>query len=92
MCAHNYYGDFVPNITLSIPTEIKVRMDKYPEIRWSNSIRTLIEKKLNDFEEAEKVAKKLNLSEADLKPILDKVNQYTRKHVEALLNASNNRR
>ncbi|MCX6803354.1 MAG: hypothetical protein NTY48_02155 [Candidatus Diapherotrites archaeon] len=80
------------NITLSIPAETKARMDEHPEIRWSNSIRTLIEQKLDDFNEVEKLAKKLNLSEKDIKPILDKVNSNILKHSEALLNASNNRR
>jgi hypothetical protein len=80
------------NITLSVLPEVKARMDEHPEIKWSNSIRTLIEQKLDDFEEAEKLAKKLNLSEKDLKPILEKVNADMRKHSEALLNVCNNRR
>jgi hypothetical protein len=80
------------NITLSIPTETKARMDKHKEIKWSNSIRNLIEQKLNDFEEADKLAKKLDLSEKDLAPILEKVNADMRKHAGAFLRADNNRR
>ena len=80
------------NLTLSIPAETKARMDKHKYIKWSNSIRNLIEQKLDDFEEAERFAKKLDLSEEDLKPILDKINADMRKHSEALLNESNNRR
>ncbi|NMA44373.1 MAG: hypothetical protein GX950_00980 [Candidatus Diapherotrites archaeon] len=77
------------NVTLSIPAETKARMDKHTGIKWSNVIRNLIEQKLDDFEEAEKLANKLNLSEKDLKPILNKINDSMAKHTEALLNESN---
>ena len=80
------------NITLSIPPETKARMDKHQDIKWSNSIRALIEQKLDDFEEADRLANKLDISERDIKPILEKVNMGIRKHSEALINASNNRR
>jgi len=80
------------NITLSIPPEVKARMDRHKDIKWSNSIRVLIEQKLDDFEEADKLARKLDLTESDIKPILDKVNADIRKHSEALINASHNRR
>jgi single-stranded DNA-specific DHH superfamily exonuclease len=73
------------NLTLSIPAETKARMDKHTEIKWSNAIRNLIEQKLNDFEEAEALANKLDLSEKDLKPILNKINKDMAKHAEALL-------
>jgi hypothetical protein len=79
------------NVTLSIPSEIKARMDKHKHIKWSNAIRNLIEQKLDDFEEAERLANKLDLSEKDLEPILNKINNDMRKHTEALLNESNNR-
>lgn len=80
------------NVTLSIPEEMKSRMDNHKDIKWSNSIRVLIEQKLNDFEESEKLAKKLNLKENDISRILEKVNQDLKKHNEALINESNNRR
>ena len=79
------------NLTLSIPADVKGRMDKHKEIKWSSAIRNLIEQKLDDFEEAEKLATKLDLSEKDLKPILDKINKDMAKHAEALLNESNGR-
>ena len=79
------------NLTLSIPVETKVRMDKHKHIKWSSAIRSLIEHKLDDFEEAERLAKKLDLSEEDLKPIMRKIDNDLRKHSEALLNESNNR-
>lgn len=80
------------NLTLSIPEEIKNRMDAHKDIKWSNSIRILIEQKLNDFEESEKLANKLNLKENNIALILERVNQDLKKHNEALINESNNRR
>jgi hypothetical protein len=89
--AHKVYVVLMVNLTLSIPAETKARMDRHKEIKWSRAIRNLIEQKLDDFEEAERLANKLDLSEKDLKPILDKINNNMAKHAEALLNESNNR-
>lgn len=79
------------NITFAIPEETKKRMEKYKEIKWSSAIRNLIEQKLDDFEEAEKLANKLDLSKEDLDPIIKKINKEMAKHAEALLNESYNR-
>ncbi len=44
----------MPRITLSIPDELKERMDKMPEVNWSEVIREGLKdkvKKLKRFEE-----------------------------------------
>ena len=48
----------MPNITLSIPEETKRRMEKHPHVKWSSAIRAIIERRLDDFEETERLAQK----------------------------------
>jgi len=88
--AHNYYGGFVPNITLAITDELKDKMKEHSSIKWSNVVRSIIEKKLSDFQDAEKVGKKSKLTEKDVEELATKVNLAMKVHAEALLNESNN--
>jgi hypothetical protein len=78
------------NLTLSIPAETKKRMDKHKHIKWSSAIRTIIERKLNDFEEAERIAKKSNLKMSDFDEISKKIDIAMAKHAEELLHGYNN--
>ncbi len=51
---HILGGATMPRITLSIPDDIKERMDKMPEVNWSEVIREGLKdkvKKLKQFEE-----------------------------------------
>ncbi len=77
------------NLTLSIPVETKERMDKYKHIKWSSAIRTIIERKLDDFEETEKIAKKINLTMNDFNEINKKIDIAMAKHAEELLHGNN---
>ena len=79
----------MPNLTLSITEETKRRMQKHPSIKWSNAVRTLIEKKLADFEEADRLAGSGRLTMGSLKPILARVDAAAAKHAKALLNEGN---
>ena len=79
----------MPNITLSITEEMKNKMDKHSELRWSNAVRSIIDRKLRDFEEAEKIASKSRLAEKDIKAVLEKVKKSTAVHAKRLLNESN---
>lgn len=75
----------MPNVTLSFSTETKRKMTAHPHVRWSSVVRSIIEQKLADFEEAERLAKKGGLSWQDLEPIVQKVKKDTQKHVRRLL-------
>jgi len=77
------------NVTLSIPAETKARMDKHKHIKWSSAIRTIIERKLNDFEEAENIAKRSNLKMGDFNEISKKIDMAMAKHAEELLHGYN---
>lgn len=78
----------MPNITLSIPEETFARMKKHQHIKWSSAIRAIIEQRLDEFEEAERLAQKLNITEKDTIPILRKVDESMGKHARKLLNES----
>ncbi len=80
------------NITLYVPDELKKRMDEHKEMRWSMAIRSIIEQKLDDFEEVERLAQKSRLTEADVKRLADKVNEAAGKHAERLLHEAHSRR
>lgn len=82
----------MPNITLSVSSETKRRMDAHPHIRWSNAVRAIIEKKLADFEEAERLGRKSRLTGKDVERLSMKVNRAMGKHAEELLNEYYRRR
>ncbi|MBU0635422.1 hypothetical protein KKE06_00145 [Candidatus Micrarchaeota archaeon] len=79
----------MPNITLSISEETKRKMKKHPEVRWSNAVRVIIERKIKDFEIADTLAQKSRLTEKEVKLLSAKVNKAMAKHAKALLNESN---
>ena len=76
----------MPNITLAIADETKSKMEKHPEIRWSNAVRAVIERKLRDFEVAEELSQKSRLTETDVKMLSGKANSAMGKHAKRLLN------
>ncbi|MFH0875597.1 MAG: hypothetical protein V1859_06680 [archaeon] len=46
----------MPKVTLSIPRELKDKLDKYPEVNWTEVLRSGIKEKiekLNKFEKLE---------------------------------------
>ena len=45
-------------ITLSFPKEFKEKMDKHPEINWSEVIRRIIKENIKKFEKFEEMDKK----------------------------------
>ncbi len=79
----------MPNITISVTKETKHKMKEHPEIRWSGAIRAIIEKKLKDFREAEKLAQKSTLTEKDVEVLSGRVAEGRAKHAKRLLHESN---
>ncbi len=82
----------MPNITLAISDETRKKMDAHSHIKWSNVVRSIILQKLEDFEAAEKLAKKSRLTEKDISKLAEKINRAMGKHAEALLNENYSRR
>ena len=56
----------MPNITLSVPTEVHRLMRKYPEIRWSEVARRAIISKLEDLQRLDDLTKGSRLSKVDV--------------------------
>lgn len=53
----------MPNITLSVPEELKQKLDKLPEINWSETIREFLSKKVKRAALLKKLDKMLENSE-----------------------------
>jgi len=53
------------NITLSIPSELKGKMDSFAEINWSAVAREAFDEKINDMEFIKKFKAKSALTEDD---------------------------
>ncbi len=51
------------NLTLSIPTDLKVRMGKFPEINWSEVARQAILEKARILEQMQQMLSKSELTE-----------------------------
>lgn len=73
------------NLTLFVPDELKKRMEKHSEIRWSAAVRNIIKEKLEDLEEVEELAKKSRLTEEDARVFAEMVNKKMGKRAEELL-------
>ncbi len=61
------------NITLALPDEVHNKMRQFQEIRWSEVVRQVIEKRLQDLEEMEKIAAKSKLTEEDIRVFSKKI-------------------
>lgn len=53
------------NITLSIPDELHEKMKEHNEMRWSEVARQAIQKKIEDLELLDSIAKKSKLTRKD---------------------------
>lgn len=79
----------MPNITLSVTEEVKRRIDAHPSIKWSSVVRSVIERKLSDFEEAERLASKSKLKPVDFDAVSRKISQSAGMRARKLLHESN---
>jgi len=69
------------SLTLSIPEEIKHKMERFPEINWSEVARSSIIEKIKKFELAEILVSRSKLTEKDIKEIGDKIRRgIAKKH------------
>lgn len=50
----------MPNLTLSLPEELKHKMEEFPEIKWSALIRKYIESNVNRLVWKEQMLKQLD--------------------------------
>ncbi|MGV8150372.1 MAG: hypothetical protein ACP5NV_01460 [Candidatus Woesearchaeota archaeon] len=72
------------SLTLSIPEELKARMDKHSEINWSEVARQAIMQKVEDFEMLKKLSEKSRLTEKDALEIGRKISQGMSKRLREM--------
>ncbi len=63
------------SVTLSMPTEVKHKMDRFSWINWSALARESFLKKIGELELLESITSKSKLSEKDAKKLADKINE-----------------
>lgn len=50
ICTYNTSGDKMTTMTLAIPTELKQKLEDFPEINWSEVARQAFMQKIKDLE------------------------------------------
>ena len=76
----------MPNITISVPKDLKVRMNKFPEINWSKLTRMLLSQKIKRLEllkELDEVLTDSNLTDSDCLELGKKLKKEIAKKYEA---------
>lgn len=76
------------SITLSVPPDLKKRMDAHREMNWSSQIRAIISNKLDLLEEMDRIASKSKLTEKDVEELALKIDQGMAKRLKAMENAA----
>ena len=72
----------MPTITVNVDDDLKERMDKHPEINWSEVTRQAIEEKIEALEVMDELTSESELTESDVQEIADKINKSGRKRVD----------
>lgn len=67
------------NVTLSIPTDLKHKMDNFAEINWSAVAREAFDEKINDLEFIKKFKSKSTFTEKDALKLGRELNQRLAK-------------
>ncbi len=76
----------MPNMTLSIPKELKRKMKQFPEIKWSAVARRSIRERINDLEMMNKIASKSKLTKKDVEEISKKIKRSASNKFDELSN------
>ena len=72
----------MPTITVRVDEELKERMDRHPEINWSEVTRQAIQEKIETLDVMDELTSKSDLTESDVAEIADKINESARQRVE----------
>jgi hypothetical protein len=67
------------NMTLAIPDELQEKLREHAEIRWSEVVRQILEKKVADLELMDKLTSKSKLTQKDVDEISAKINRNVAK-------------
>ncbi|MBI4174612.1 MAG: hypothetical protein HY517_03120 [Candidatus Aenigmarchaeota archaeon] len=75
----------MPNITLSVPDDLKKLMDECPEINWSAVAREAIKEKAVQLSVLKSIASKSKLTEKDALELGRKINKGLAKRYRELV-------
>ena len=65
--------DSMVNVTLTVPADLKKRMDEFPEINWSEVARQAINQKIQELVLLRSITAKSKLTEENVQEIGDKI-------------------
>ena len=72
----------MPSITVNVDDDLKDRMEKHPEINWSEVTRQAIQEKIETLEVMDELTSDSELTESDVTEIADKINGRGRERVD----------
>jgi len=72
----------MPSITVNVDDNLKERMERHPEINWSEVTRQAIQDKIETLELMDELTSESELTERDVQEIADRINARGRKRVE----------
>ncbi|UHH24250.1 hypothetical protein [Halobacterium noricense] len=72
----------MPSITVNVDDELKDRMERHPEINWSEVTRQAIQEKIETLEVMDELISESELTESDITEIADRINEHGREPVE----------
>ena len=72
----------MPSITVNVDDDLKDRMEKHPEINWSEVTRQAIQEKIETLEVMDELTSDSELTESDVTEIADKINKRGRERVD----------
>ncbi|NLV10646.1 MULTISPECIES: hypothetical protein [Halomicrobium] len=72
----------MPSITVNVDDDLKDRMERHPEINWSEVTRQAIQEKIETLEVMDELTSGSELTGSDVADIADKINKSVRERVE----------
>ncbi|MFC6988455.1 hypothetical protein ACFQJD_06550 [Haloplanus sp. GCM10025708] len=72
----------MPTITVNVDDALKQRMEKHPELNWSEVTRQAIQDKIEKLELMDELTADSELTEADVDEISAKINESARERLE----------
>lgn len=76
----------MPSITVNVDDDLKERMERHPEINWSEVTRQAIQSKVKQLELMDELTAESELTEADVEEIADKIDERARERVDDAAN------
>jgi predicted transcriptional regulator len=72
----------MPSITVNVDDDLKDRMERHPEINWSEVTRQAIQEKVETLEVMDELTSGSELTESDVADIADRINESARERAE----------